>query len=193
MSEQNCKGRRARSLLIGLVSLAAVLTLASPDVGYCRTRVGRNKVFGIGAHLGDPMSLTAKYWAMPNFGIAVNFGSKLTKLDGDLSVDLLYQIRNLTSIRMARGFEVGAHLGVGLGVGSIFGGGDKKKKGKDGGKKDGSFLGGGIGKIRAVLGVNILSSAVPLELFLEATPTLEAVPNLDFLMDLGLGFRYYFY
>jgi len=145
-----------------LILLSVALAAAVPAVAADTPKLG------VGAVLGVPFGVTAKYALDSVYAVQSHLGVS----DGDftMNADLL---RNFDKIlpRKVPGTRIPLYAGLGL----------KVKSERE------TFVG-----IRFVGGVSMFHSTKPYEFFAEVAPVLRLAPNVDGAFDGAVGFRRYF-
>ena len=153
-----------RTAWIVLLCGMAGVTWAGPS------QPGSAKDFGVGAIVGDPTGLTAKYWITHKRAVDMALAWDLSGDDDRLEIhaDHLWHF-DLNMNRM----EGRLPLYVGLG-GRLLTGHDAR-------------LG-----VRIPFGISYLFAQVPIELFGEIAPLLDVTPDSDTSVNGGVGVRFYF-
>jgi len=131
---------------------------------------GTAKDFGVGAMIGDPTGLSAKYWITGTRAVDMAVAWELSGDDDrmELHADHLWHF-DLKIDRM----EGRLPLYVGLG-GRLLTGHDAR-------------LG-----VRVPFGISYLFPRIPIELFGEIAPVLDLTPDTDTTVNGGVGVRFYF-
>lgn len=133
---------------------------------------------GLGAMVGEPTGLTAKWWL--DSDAAIDVGAAWALSDDDefqLHVDYLVHRHDWVSIP-----DLQAHTPVYFGVGARV----KFEEG-DRGKDDDDVVG-----IRFPVGIALRPYDSPLEFFAELVPIVDVAPDSDFDLNAAVGGRYYF-
>jgi hypothetical protein len=131
---------------------------------------GTARDFGVGAIVGDPTGLTAKYWFTNTRAVDMALAWDLSGDDDRMEIhaDHLWHF-DLNMNRMQGRLP----LYVGLG-GRLLTGHDAR-------------LG-----VRIPFGISYLFAQVPIELFGEIAPLLDVTPDSDTSVNGGVGVRFYF-
>ncbi len=146
----------------------------------------QGRQFGVGLQVGAPTALTLKYMVAPDQGLVAGLGVGIG-WDPSISlhVDYLWHPSILASL--------------GWGTLSWFVGGGGWLSFSNGGWGRGPFyVGYGYATspfafgARVPLGLDLAFSSVPIELYLEADPTLLIFPRIGFGIGATLGGRFYF-
>lgn len=122
--------------------------------------------FGAGVLLGDPFGATAKYWLDRAQAVDVALGHSGNHV---VHGDWLWHDWNI--LPQTRSGNLGAYLGLGLRI-----------------ETPGDTQFG----IRTVAGISYWPKGYPLELFGEAVPVMNMVPDGSLGIDGGVGLRFYF-
>ena len=150
--------------LFVLLGLAAVLL--------CGSASARDRQFGLGIILGEPTGLSAKLWMGNNTAIdgalAWSFGAFGERSAIYLHADYLFHNFNL--IKVERG-QFPIYYGIGARA----------------------MLANNIGVgVRVPIGLEYIFARAPFDIFLEVVPVLDLVPSTAFVVNGGLGVRYFF-
>lgn len=140
--------------------------------------------FGVGAILGSPTGLSAKYNLNNTYAIdgALAYGSHEVVIYGDY-------LKHFPGIFGKHNEFVSSLKGyVGIGPMFVFADGDKDHGHHYVDDDDDSFAFGG----RIPIGVEWTSDEIPLGVSLEIAPGMAVVPGTDAFMQGGLAIRYYF-
>lgn len=145
----------------------------------------QGRQFGLGLQVGAPTALTIKYMVAPDQGLVAGLGVGIG-WDPSISlhVDYLWHPSILASL--------------GWGTLSWYVGGGGWLSLSDDRGWGGAWLGYGYARspfalgARLPLGVDLAFSSVPIELYLEADPTLIIFPRLGLGIGATLGGRFYF-
>lgn len=142
--------------------IAVALAAAVP------ARAAEAPKLGVGAVLGVPFGVTAKYLMSPDYAVQSHLGVS----DGDFTVNV-DAVRNFDKIlpRKVAGSSLPIYAGLGL----------KLKTERE------TFFG-----IRFVGGVSMRHSSKPFEFFAEVAPVLRLAPNEGGAFDGAVGVRRYF-
>ncbi len=124
--------------------------------------------FGLGFIIGNPTGISMKFWTKETDAVEVAVGWK--KKETELHADYLWHNFDLFSVKNGR-FPVFYGLGIEA----------KLKEGQD----------NEIG-IRAIVGLEYLFDAVPLDFFLQMAPVLQLTPESKVKGEAALGFRFFF-
>ncbi|MFW6368921.1 MAG: hypothetical protein ACOCZ9_04205 [Spirochaetota bacterium] len=131
--------------------------------------------FGIGVIVGEPTGISAKGWfadtAALDAAAAWNFSRGWFHFHGDY-LQHFYDVFDVGRDRLPLYMGVGGYLNFG-----------------DGTETDGNDVNAGV---RVPVGVSLLSSELPIELFAEIVPSLKLVDETDFDLFGGVGIRYRF-
>lgn len=159
-----------KKLTLALLSLSLFSSLS-----YAQT-----KKFGIGAILGDPTAISAKYF-MGNYAVdgAVSYSHHELLLLGDY-------LKHFPG-RLGKQNDFVARLTPYVGVGPVIAIGDSDKNHHFLDDDDDFGLG-----IRVPLGLEWMASEIPLGISFELAPGLQLVDETDGFIQGGLAFRYYF-
>ena len=129
------------------------------------------KSFGFGLILGEPLGGTVKIWTSPVNALVGDIGASYFG-SPRLQVDYLWHFDPFHS-RIVK-----MYAGPGLALGFNEG--------------EGRFGGNGMAiGMRAIFGLNIVPTAVPLEIFVEAGPLIGIVPGFGAGFDGAVGVRFY--
>jgi hypothetical protein len=179
----------ALSMILGLafVSLAVETADARPrPAGRMRgSSFEANKTFGLGLELGSPAGLTAKYFLNESnalqFGLGWYNGYYRDYFGYHIYGDYLWHPLSLVS---ASAFELPFYVGVGLQFMDFE---DRRDRVYD------DAVGFGV---RVPLGIAFDFNEVPLDIFLQLTPSLNFYNGYrdrgGFWIDFSLGIRYWF-
>ncbi|MGK0290095.1 MAG: hypothetical protein ACI86H_001550 [bacterium] len=148
-----------RKLLFSVIS--SILIMGSAHA--------QSRGFGVGAILGDPTGITAKYWLNKKSALSTGLGwssGKTSKVHwyGD------YLIHNYRLFRLKKG-KLPVYYGIGLRM-----------------KSDDEIKGG----VRVPLGIAYQFENYPLDVLAEIAPILELFPSTKFTASGGIGLRYFF-
>lgn len=132
--------------------------------------------FGLGVVLGDPTGLSFAWRPNEAWLVQAHVGWSLTNERLRLSADYLWNFAHLNAPG-APALDFVPYVGVG----------GRARIGDD----DHHDHGTGIG-VRVPVGMAMLPSDVPIDVFLELAPVLLLFPDTDFELDGGLGARFYF-
>jgi hypothetical protein len=127
--------------------------------------------YGVGLMVGEPTGLSGKVWLdetqAVDFGIGAGFfgeGAGFT-----IHSDYLYHIKNLFDLK----YKLPMYYG--FGVRMRFPSNSKFNFG-----------------VRGVLGVMMYLKEIPVDVFLEASPSFRLLPTTGLDLDIAIGGRYYF-
>jgi hypothetical protein len=181
--------------LLALSMILAVALVSSADArprprGFSGKKFEANKTFGLGLELGAPTGITGKYFVAPSGALDFGLGAVYGHYYGDdglhLYMDYLWHPLVLAS---PEPFELPFYIGVGGRFWTF----DYCRANNDCGV-DGSVFG-----IRVPIGLDFDFNNVPLDVFVQLTPTLDFYRGyryrdhdvwLDF--DFSVGIRYWF-
>ncbi len=154
-----------------LVLLTGVLSQAAP--------ADRSGDLGVGVMVGDTTSITGKYWTRPAAAFDLAGGGSSDK-EGFIQASYSHHfLTMLNRDRAARVMtEMAPYLGFGLGVGF--------NRTIDNEKFQNDWY------ARVPIGVSWLPNRTPVDLFLEAAPTLVVSPEAVVSLEGNVGARYYF-
>ncbi|MEQ8280049.1 MAG: hypothetical protein RMA76_01925 [Deltaproteobacteria bacterium] len=162
---------------LGLVALARPAfadAVDDLDAAERKTTVGgmKNGPFGAGLILGEPTALSAKYLFAPHSGVQAHVGYGVGRRGRFILIgDYVFHVRNVLP-RLDRVGILVPTVGVGGRLGIV---------------GDDAIIG-----VRFPIGIGLWLSPVPIEIFLEVAPGIGLLPSTDFLIDGGLGARWYF-
>ena len=135
----------------------------------------QDKGFGAGFVLGDPSGLSTKFWVAEDhalqLGIKWSWGGSLYHSKG-MMINADY-IWHFTEIHVSSG-KLPIYVGVGSQV-RFDENGDK------------SWFGA-----RVPVGIAYQFESIPIDIFFEVVPIYEFSSSKDFIVDAGIGARYYF-
>ncbi len=168
------------ALLLAVGDAHAQVPLPPPDssskparrTGTTRRPAG---AFGLGVAVGAPAGLTGKIWVGDNQGVQFNVGSDLGAL-GDLTATFDYTAHFRPFETDDTLYRVPLHIGVGANLS-----GNAVAPG-------GPVLFG----IRVPAGATVQVTELPVDLFVEAAPTLYLFELFTWSVDGQIGVRYYF-
>ena len=170
---------------------APVDTASAVAPGALASGIGASRTFGLGLYLGQPVGITAKYFAAPNFGVAFLVGSWLARSRGLVGeVDALYHVRDL--IPKSQAVELGLYFGAGGGLGywtrRLYYH-EHTKPWPHWHQHDVNQL---LVYLKPTLGGALMLRKAPIEIFAEIAPTYRLTPDADVDFGGALGGRYYF-
>jgi hypothetical protein len=172
-----------------LTTVVAALLLVASAKSASATEVGYGRKFGLGLVLGDPTGLSGKYWLGSTN--AIDFGLGFARYgftgcyydnnnvrhcgyrDTSINIDYLWQSN------LVRGnAQLDWYIGVG---GRLYFFGDR-------------YYAHGVDiAARAPIGLALMfSNPSFIEIFFELAPALYVIPFADFVIEGGLGIRFYF-
>lgn len=126
--------------------------------------------FGLGAILGKPTGISAKYWLNKENAIDAALGYSFENNSKvNIHADYLWHVYNV--------FDTQITLPLYYGVGGKF-------NAKEG---DRSTLG-----VRGVVGVTWWPDKTPLDVFFELAPVFNLIPETNLDLDVSVGVRYFF-
>jgi hypothetical protein len=142
----------------------------------CRIAQSQNRGFGLGIIVGEPTGISLKTWQGKSTALdgalAWSFaGSDFIQLHGD------YLSHNFTLLNVEKG-RLPFYYGLGGRVRFV----DHEK-----GKGDKARLG-----VRIPLGLAYLFEKITLDIFVEAVPVLDLVPETETDLNAAIGIRYFF-
>ena len=146
--------------------IAAALMFLAPSL------FAQDKGLGVGIIIGQPTGFSVKSWLNPQNALDFGLGFSFAKNDNTAHIHADYLWHSFTAIQATEKFVV--YYGPGL----------KLKTGKN----NDAQLG-----IRGVLGLDWMSSQMPIDVFMEIAPVFNFVPGTGFKIDAAFGARYYFY
>lgn len=152
--------KRILFLVIILISLSSFKTL-----------LGQDKGLGVGAMIGEPTGLSAKYWLNKNnaldFGLAYSFIRKNSALS--IHADYIYHDFDM----IKSDYRIPVYYGFGARLRFVNG--------------DDNGLGA-----RGIIGIAWLADKAPVDIFFEVVPVFNLFPSTALNLDIALGARYYF-
>lgn len=158
----------ARNLLfIAFTCTGLISAHAAPEyMGDARSKGGN---FGLGAMLGDPMAISAKYFFTPNTALNAAVGYGYSEDDGfQINLDYIVHPHVFT-----RNDDFSMSWFIGLGGAALLGNDSNAN-------------------VRAPLGITFTFMEQPVEAFVEFAPGVGLVDDFGFAFDGGLGARFYF-
>lgn len=160
-----------KKLILTLLSSFLFLSLAQ----------AQTKKFGIGAILGDPTAVSAKYFLGNNFAVdgAVSYSHHELIVFGDY-------LKHFPG-RLGKQNDFVARLTPFVGVGPVIAIGDNDKHHHF--LDDDDDFGFGV---RVPVGIEWMASEIPLGVSFELAPGLQIVDETDAFIQGGLALRYYF-
>jgi hypothetical protein len=167
-----------RAALTPIAAAALMLALAAPS--FASPTAGGD--IGVGISLGEPTGLSAKAWLDQQH--ALDFAASWSFEDDRIALygDYLFHFWDALGPKAKHSaFRLPLYIGIG---GKIsLGSGGKGHFDKD----DNVGLG-----VRVPLGVTMVFTEAPFDIFLEITPGILLVPKSSFDFDAALGARFYF-
>lgn len=152
-----------------------------------QTAAAQSNGFGLGIMLGSPTGISGKAWTSSenavDFGVAwggLGRGGSYFHLHGD------YLFHNFSLIPVNSG-RLPLHFGPGLRLRSWSGG-----RYWINGRYHPSPGGHARLGVRFPVGLTYIFDGAPVDIFLEAAPTLDLIPGTTFDVDAAIGVRYYF-
>jgi hypothetical protein len=183
----------AFSILLGLVFAASNADARPRPRGFQNAgkRFEANKTFGLGLELGSYDGITGKYFLSESNAIDFGIGYVYRHYYGDdglhLYVDYLWHPLSLVS---AEAFELPLYIGVG---GRFWDWGDY---GCDRDGRNCQYYGTSAFGIRVPVGIAFDFNNVPLDIFIQLTPTIDLFrnyrDNAHFTIDFTIGIRFWF-
>ena len=147
-----------------LVCVLMVIGLGVPGRAFAQ-----HTGFGMGFLVGEPAGINAKLWRSTHTALVGSMAwSFVHDAATDLYVDYLYHSYGV--------FDLDRGM-----LPLYFGGGTRLALEEE------SRFG-----IRAVVGVNYLFDATPIDAFFEVAPVLDVAPSVDWNLNVALGVRYFF-
>ena len=166
-----------RDVNAGFIALAVIATAAMTSrIAEAQDEVWERPMFGVGAVVGDPTSVSVKSMLDSHHALQLAIGwAVLPPFDSrlNLNVDYLY---HLIAVRPWN-YRVGV-LSPYVGIGGEL---------RAWNPAAALVLG-----VRAPLGVSFLFRVLPIELFAEAAPGIYFVPQTEGFVEVGVGGRFYF-
>ena len=137
--------------------------------------IAQDHRFGIGFIVGEPTGLSAKLWTSQynafDFGFGWNNVENRNESGTRAHFHMDYLWHSFNAIRSVEQFPL--YYGVGGRLGSTV--------------DNSTSL-----AVRGVFGIAWIPRQTPLDIFLEIVPSIELVPSSDFILDAGIGMRYFF-
>lgn len=130
----------------------------------------QQKGFGLGIILGEPTGLSAKFWNSSETAIDFGLGYSFTSSNSIIDFYGDYVFHNSNMLESEESFVVYYGPGASLRI-----------------NENNSRLG-----VRGVIGILWLPAGTHLDLFVEAAPILDIIPETKFDFAGGVGGRYYF-
>ncbi len=162
------------SLLVWSGIALAQTPVERPSFGDKVPRERQGGPFGIGMALGAPTGLTAKAWLGDWMGVQAAVGGDIGRLgDFAATADYLFHFRPFATGTTEYSVPIYAGIGVNLSSNSY--------------EDPGSIFFGP----RAVVGTSVLVRELPIELYVEAAPTLLLYQDVTWAVDGQIGVRYY--
>lgn len=132
-------------------------------------RAQKPGTLGGGVYLGDPIGLTGKYWLDDKLAIDAVWGFSN---DMSLHADVLMHFWDLWKQPPEDHGRFALYIGGGAAVGDLLDGPDFN--------------------LRTPVGLTWITPKHPFEVFIEAAPVFELVPDPGVGFDAGIGVRFYF-
>ncbi|MDR9468495.1 DUF3996 domain-containing protein [Marinospirillum sp.] len=138
---------------------------------------------GVGLIVGEPTGLSIKKWLDSKHALDLGLGWSSSGSDSfHLHGDYLFHQYGLLR-GLASDLDLSGNLTTYLGLGARAKFRDNDRHHDD----DDTLLG-----VRVPLGISYQFADAPVDLFIEAVPTLDLIPDSDFSVHAALGARYYF-
>lgn len=155
-----------RSYLPKTILLCVLMVIA---LGVPSRAFAQHTGFGMGFLLGEPAGINAKLWRSTHTALVGSMAwSFVHDSATDLYADYIYHSYGVFDLdRGMLPLYFGAGTRLALEEESRFG-------------------------IRAVVGVNYLFDATPIDTFFEVAPVLDVAPSVDLTLNIALGVRYFF-
>ncbi|MBV8762095.1 MAG: hypothetical protein JO257_32680 [Deltaproteobacteria bacterium] len=177
--------------ITSLIAIAVLASVGTADArprphGFGGERFEANKTFGIGLELGEPEGINAKWFLKPDqaldFGLGYVYHHYYAGDGGQLYVDYLWHPAVLAK---AEGFELPFYVGVGGRVFQF----DYTCNGR-------TCTGADAFGVRVPIGITFDLNNVPLDIFVQAVPTLDFFHNYgphDIYLDIdfSIGIRFW--
>jgi len=142
----------------------------------------QERSFGLGVIIGEPTGISAKLWTSPtnafDFGLGWSIeGNSFSKNEGEgngesrLHFHMDYLWHAFNAIKSEERFPI--YYGIGGRVNT----------------------GGGFSTsvaVRGVIGIAWMPRETPIDIFFELAPALQLSPSTGFVIDAGIGARYFF-
>lgn len=144
---------------------------------------------GIGLQVGSPTALTFKFAGLQQTGVVLGLGANFGYANAFntslwLHVDYLFTLAKLIDSQVDLAFYAGPGLFIAAFGNGNYGFGYR-------GNNYYNDLDVGFG-LRLPIGLSLAFDAAPLEIYLEANPTLALFPGIGFGIGGSLGFRFHF-
>ncbi|MBC7693755.1 MAG: hypothetical protein H7222_18460 [Methylotenera sp.] len=181
------------SVLSLLVFLFTVTAMTAPMVkAASRGASATSGRLGLGAMLGDPTTLTFKYWLSSSTAFDGHIGSSFGDsgvVMGDYLWHFTGSVGSLTNGKVSSNFL--PYIGLG---GVLFFNADNDNRhgifydsnGRSFGRNSAAF------GARVPFGIEYLADSIPFGFFLELTPGITIVPRIVGFFQAGIGARFYF-
>ncbi len=177
--------------ITSLIAVAVLASVGTADArprphGFGGKRFEANKTFGVGLELGEPTGINGKVFLQPDqaldFGIGEIYHHYYGGDGGHIYVDYLWHPTVLTS---QEAFELPFYIGVGGRAWSF----DYNCGGR-------TCTGAEAFGIRVPIGISFDLNNVPLDIFVQATPTLDffrdyATHDVFLDIDFSVGIRFW--
>ena len=134
--------------------------------------------FGVGVVLGDPSGLSLAFRPGDPWFIQAAAGWSLVRDSLHVSADYCMNVVILDTPDLPR-MRFPVYVGVG----------GRLRLGENGGRWDDDEPGLGV---RVPVGMTLLPTDVPIDVFVEIVPVLQLFPETDGTLDGGIGARFYF-
>jgi len=151
-----------KKLLPHLIILVIIFVLNS--------NYAQQKGFGLGIIIGEPTGLSAKFWTSSETAIDLGLGYSFTSSNSIIDFYGDYVFHNKNMLKAEETFVVYYGPGASLKI-----------------RENNSRLG-----VRGVIGILWFPSGINIDLFIEAAPILDIIPETKFDFAGGVGGRYYF-
>lgn len=136
--------------------------------GFFQFSFGQAKGFGAGIILGDPSGLSFKKWTTNRGAVDAGIGWSVYNESFHIHADYLVHFMHAIDINQGQ-------LPLYAGIGASLNAGNPTSFGA-----------------RIPLGINYIFGDVPLDLFAEIVPGLQLAPDTRFMLEAGVGIRYWF-
>jgi len=156
------------SLILPLLLCAAVVPVQAQE-----------RTFGLGAIIGEPTGLSAKYWTSPRTAMDFELGWSFAGNDDErpnngesmVSFHMDYLWHSFDALNTDERLPI--YYGIGGRINTGFG-------------NENSLA------VRGVVGIAWMPRTSPIDIFFEVAPTLQLVSTTNFGFEAGFGARYYF-
>ncbi|MFA3783488.1 hypothetical protein ABRY23_10540 [Melioribacteraceae bacterium 4301-Me] len=144
-------------------------------------QVPKEKKFGFGVNIGEPLGLTVKFWTNNQNAFAAYIGGSYFG-NPRLGIDYLWHFNAFNSNLVKLYAGPGVHFGLNEGHTIIY----QYKQDKF------YYRASGVGlAVRGIVGINFIPQNTPLEFYLELGPLLGLAPNFGSIFEGAIGFRFY--